>query len=127
MSFINTNGFAPVVVDSATGALYNNKSKILTNSNVTYTFLATDTGKLIELGNASTITATLPNSFAVGWNCSVVQSATGTVTFSAAAGATLNNRQSQVSTAGRYAAVSLYVSTNSSGTNAVYILVGDTA
>ncbi len=112
---------------SISGNLFGNLTSVGANTNVTYTFLSTDSSKLIELTNVSAITATLPNNLAKGWNCSVVQGAGGTVTLTAASGATLINRQAQYNTAGTWAAVSVYVSTNVSGTNAAYVLVGDTA
>ncbi len=92
-----------------------------------YTFTAADNGKQVTLINASAITATLPNNLAKGWNCLVWQGGTGQVTFGAASGATLLNRQNNRRTAGQYAMVTLMVMSNSSGTNAVVVLGGDAA
>jgi hypothetical protein len=91
-----------------------------------FTFSAADNGKLVTLTNAAAITGILPNNLAKGWNCLVYQGGAGQVTFSPASGATLHNRQSQTKTAGQYAVASLLV-VSDTGTNAVYVLGGDTA
>jgi hypothetical protein len=93
----------------------------------TYTFTASDNGRQTTFTNAAAITATLPNSLPKGWNALVWQGGAGQVTLTAAAGATLRNRQSQYKTAGQYAVVSLMCMSNTSGTNAVFVLGGDTA
>lgn len=92
----------------------------------TYTLVASDTGKTVTLTNASAITLTLPNSLAKGFECEVIQGGAGTVTFSAAGGATLNNRQSHTTLAGQHSAARLKVTGNSDGTSAIYNLAGDT-
>jgi hypothetical protein len=92
-----------------------------------YTFVATDSGKLTTFTNASAITATLPNNLAKGWNTLAYQGGAGQVTFSPASGASLVNRSSKTKTAGQYAGVTLTVVSNSTGTNAVYALWGDAA
>jgi hypothetical protein len=92
----------------------------------TYTLDTADNGKVVELANASAITLTLPNSFPKGWHCTVVQDAAGAVTFTAASGATLKQRQSHTKTAGDGAICVLYVSSNA-GSAAAYRLGGDTA
>lgn len=93
----------------------------------TYTLAASDTGKVVTLSNASAITLTLPNSLPAGFVCTVVQKGAGQVTFSAAAGATLNNAHTQTKTFGQYAICTLYVDANSGGSSAIYYLAGDTA
>lgn len=93
----------------------------------TYTLQASDSGKIVECTNGAAITVTLPNSLPVGFCCTVVQGGAGAVTFSAASGATLRNRQSHTKTAGQWAGATLYVRTNSGGSAAEYVLNGDTA
>ena len=93
----------------------------------TYTLQASDSGKIVECTNGAAITLTLPNSLPVGFCCTVAQGGAGAVTFSAASGATLRNRQSQTKTAGQWAGATLYVRTNSGGSAAEYVLNGDTA
>lgn len=94
---------------------------------VAYTFQASDNGKPVTLTNAAAIAATLPNNLPKGWNVIAYQGGAGQITFSAAGGALLRNRQSQSKTAGLYAMVSLLCISNTTGTNAVYVLGGDTA
>jgi len=56
----------------------------------TYTAVATDSGKLVTLSNASAITVTLPPSiYAVGEQINFVQLGVGQVTFSQGAGVTI--------------------------------------
>ena len=93
----------------------------------TYTVLAADSGKIVDHANASAITTTLPNNLPVGWCCTYAQTGAGQVTFSAASGATLRNRQSHTKIAGQWGEVSLYVRANSGGAAAEYVLAGDTA
>ena len=91
-----------------------------------YTVQASDAGKIIEFANVAAIAVTLPNSLPAGFSFTGVQDAAGAVTFSAASGGTLKNRQSHTKTAGNGAFVALYVSSNS-GSNAAWRLGGDTA
>lgn len=93
----------------------------------TYTFSSVDAGKILSFSNGSSITVTCANSLATGFSVLCIQGAAGVVTFTAAAGATLNNRQSALKTAGQWAAASLVVVTNSTGTSAVWVLGGDTS
>ena len=102
-------------------------AKINAQTGTTYTLLSTDSGSVIECNNASAITVTLPNNLPVGWNCRVVQTGAGQVTFSPASGASLVNRSSYTKTAGQQGEVDLYVTTNSGGASAVYRLGGDGA
>lgn len=96
-------------------------------SGTTYTFQASDAGKIVVLANASPITAEIPNSLPQGWTCTVLQSGAGQATFDPASGATLHNRQSHDKTAGQWAMATLYVVTNAGGSSAVVVLAGDTA
>jgi hypothetical protein len=84
-------------------------------------------GKTISFTNASAIVLTLPNSLYVGFQCRIVQSAAGQVTFTPDTGANRRNRQSHTKTAGQYAVCTLEVVSNSGGASAEYILSGDTA
>lgn len=103
------------------------KGSINAQTGTAYTLVAGDCGKIITCNNASAITVTLPSSLAQGFNCLVVQKGAGQVTFSPAAGATRNHRQSHTKTAGQWGVCSLYVDSNSGGSAAVYVLGGDTA
>lgn len=103
------------------------KGNINAQTGTSYTLLAADSGKVIELTNAAAITLDMPNNLPVGWCCTVVQGGAGAVTFTPASGATRRNRQSHTKTAGQWAACMLYVRTNSGGSAAEYVLGGDTA
>ena len=92
-----------------------------------YTVVAGDSGKIVECSNGSAITVTLPNNLAVGWCCTLVQSGAGQVTFSAASGAAFHAYSSKTKTAGQYAAVTIYCTTNAGGTSAVYQIQGNMA
>lgn len=132
---------ALVRFDGTTGKLIQNSPVLVTDSGAisayladinlqtgtTYTVLSSDAGKVIDHSNAGAITVTLPNNMPVGWSCTYIQSGAGQVTFSAASGATLRNRQSHSKIAGQWGEVVLIVRANSGGSAADYVLGGDTA
>ena len=91
----------------------------------TYTIQASDDCKVLVMSNASPITVTLPNNLSAGFQCAVIQGATGQVGMTAASGGTLVNRATQSKTYAKNAAVNLLVLSNS-GTNAAWLLMGDT-
>lgn len=93
----------------------------------TYTLAATDDGKVVDIANAGAITLTLPNSLPVGFSCLVTQGGAGQITFSAAAGTLLRQRQGFTKTAGQWGVVSLYIRTNGGGNTAEYVVSGDMA
>ena len=99
-------------------------SKINAQSGTAYTLASTDMGKIVECSNAAAVTLTLPNSLPQGFNCSIVQKGAGQVTLSAASGATLRNFDSFTKTAGQYALLNLYVTSNTGGSAAIYIMQG---
>lgn len=90
-------------------------------STPTYTLLASDSAKLLNFTNAVGVVVTIPAGLTVGYTVTIVQAGTGIITFDATA-VTLNNRQSQFSSAGQYAVMSLFLTASNS-----YILGGDTA
>lgn len=91
----------------------------------TYTLASTDDGKVVDIANAGAITLTLPNSLAIGFSVLITQGGAGAILFSAAAGATIRQRQGFTHTAGQYAVASLYVRTNGGGNTAEWVLSGD--
>jgi hypothetical protein len=95
-------------------------------SGTTYTLTANDNGQVLEFSNASAITVTIEADLPVGFSCVMVQTLGGQVTFVAEAGATQRQRQGFTKTAGQWAMVSMYVSSNA-GSAAVYVLSGDMA
>lgn len=119
----STPATTPVTI-SATGQIALYLATINAQSGTTYTLAASDTGKIVEVSNASAITVTLPNNLSVGFYTTVSQTGAGQITFSASAGATLRSFDSYTKTAGQYAAVNFYVTTNTTGTAATYIIQG---
>lgn len=103
--------------------------EINAQTGTSYTVVSGDAGKLITVSNASAATVTFPNSLAVGFTCSVARLGAGAVTLVGAGGsnATLNSRDGLLTLAGQYAAASVTVLTNSNGTSAVALVVGDVA
>ena len=122
VSAVNITG----VKISSSDELYGFKASINAQTGTTYTLQASDTGKIVQITNGSAITLTLANSLAVGFTCTVSQGGAGKITFSPGSGASLHHRQSHNKTAGQYALATLYVTSNSGGSSAVYILGGDT-
>lgn len=106
--------------------LYGQIANINAQTSITYTFVSTDAGKHVLFTNASAISVTIPNSLPVGFQCSWEQGGAGQITFAAASGATLNNRQTQFKSAGQYAVGGISCKTNASGTSSVVTLYGDT-
>jgi hypothetical protein len=106
--------------------IYGFAGKVQVQTGASYTLVAGDTGKIIECSHGSAITLTLPNDLPQGFTCTVMQKGAGAVSFSPASGAARHHRQSHTKTAGQYAACTLYVTENSDGTSAAYVLAGDT-
>jgi hypothetical protein len=90
------------------------------------TLASTDNGKVKNCTSASAVTVTCPNSLPLNFYCTINQVGAGQITFSAGSGATLNNRQGLLHSAGQWAMCCLYVKSNT-GTNAAYVLGGDVA
>jgi len=80
---------------------------IRTLTGTTYTFLATDNGKVITMNNASGITATVPSGLPVGYSVTVIQLGAGQVGFTAASGVTLNSYTSLRKIAGQHGSASV--------------------
>lgn len=81
---------------------------------------------LLQCSDGSGVTVSLPRNLPVGFYAIVEQGGAGQVTFAAATGATLVNRQTHAKTAGQYATVSVFVRTNVGGLSAEWALNGDT-
>jgi len=140
---INTNSIIlstnAVVGNSTQNVVFTNSATTFSNSTISgflgninkqtanYTLANTDSGKIVEMNSSSATTVTLPNTAPVGFNCTVVQTGTGNVTFSNATGTTFFHRSAGANTSGQYALAILYVSNNSGGSAAAWIMGGDTA
>lgn len=91
------------------------------------TIASTEAGKLVTLNNASGITVTLSKTAPAGFQCGWLQLGAGRATFAAESGGSLVNRQSFFRSAGQYAGGSLIVASNSGGSAAAWVLLGDVA
>lgn len=114
----------PKVVTQTVGE---HKATVNAQTGTTYTLLVSDASNIIDHANATGVTVTLPNNLVPGFRCTYVQSGAGQITFVPDTGATLHNRLLHAKTAGQWASVTIFVRSNTTGTNAEYVLVGDTA
>lgn len=116
----NTTQLATTAFVQTEGALKANLSDTINaQTGTTYTLVAGDNGKVIELNNASAITLTCPV-LTTGFNVLIRQTGAGQVTV-ATSSTTLRNRQSQTKLAGQWAEASIaYRATNE------FVLSGDT-
>lgn len=102
------------------------KGNINRQTGTSYTLVAADSGKIVELANAASIALTADPALPAGFCCTIVQALAGVVTIASTGSGTVVNRQSQFKTAGLNAMCSAYVRSNS-GSNAVFVFGGDTA
>lgn len=102
------------------GSIYGQVAE-LTSSTTNYTFVASDSGKFINVNSGSAITVTVDSGLPAGFTVTVCQLGAGAVVFATGSGVTINNRQGHTRTAGQYAVASI-VSTAYN----TYVLVGDT-
>lgn len=78
-----------------------------------YTLAASDNSEVIQSNAASAITVTIPTGLPTGFNCMVLQYGAGQITFAAASGVTIINRNSYNKTIGQYAlATVLHIGSN---------------
>ena len=75
-------------------------------SGSSYSLLATDNGKILNINVASAFTLTIPSGLPVGFNCTVVQYGTGQIVLTAS-GTTLKNRNSFTKSAGQYSIITI--------------------
>ncbi len=98
------------------------KSAVRTVSGTTDMILTTDNGNAVRYTSGSGVAITVPPGLGVGFSCLSIQMGAGQLTFAAGDGATLNNRQSQLKSAGQYAECSLFCDVDDD-----YVLAGDTS
>jgi hypothetical protein len=78
-----------------------------------YSLAATDNSEVVQSNAASAITITIPAGLPTGFNCMVLQYGSGQITFAAASGVTIINRNSYNKTIGQYAlATVLHIGSN---------------
>lgn len=82
------------IASLTTWAIANTLAVSINARTTNYTLVLQDSAKLVEMGSSSAITLTVPNNdtvaFPVGSQVTVVQTGTGQVTFTGAAGVTVN-------------------------------------
>jgi hypothetical protein len=88
----------------------------------TYTIDSADAQTTVFVNNASGTTVTIDDEIAVGERIDFVQKGAGAITFAAGSGVTLNSKDSLLTTAGQYAAVTVI----KEATN-TYYLIGNLA
>ena len=78
-----------------------------------YQLIASDNAKVIQSNANLAISLTIPTNLPTGFNCMVLQYGTGQITFTAASGVTLINRNTYNKTMGQYAlATVLHIGSN---------------
>jgi len=88
-----------IYTDTGWSRLYIAPKIIKINTN--YTLTEADDGNVIKAENITDITLTIPQNLPIGFNVSVYQTNTGTITITGASGVTLRNRLSCFVTAGK--------------------------
>lgn len=92
----------------------------------TVTIGSTHYGRVVRFKNAGAITVTLPANAPVNSQFDWVQTGAGQITFAAASGGNLFNRQGHTKSYSQWAMGTLYVEDNSGGNAAQWVLGGDT-
>lgn len=87
-----------------------------------YTLQASDNGKVVVMNKGTTVTVTVDSGLGAGFNCSFVQKGAGQVSFTGAAGVTINNRQSHTKINAQYGVASIVAYAADT-----FVLAGDTA
>jgi hypothetical protein len=129
----NSVSAGAAILDSGDGGVVSGNQiignlTIVANGTTSITLAAAaHNSRALETTSGSNVTLSLPNSLPVGFNCIVTQAGAGQITFSNATGAILRNRQGHAKTAAQWAVASLYVRSNGNGSQAEYVLAGDTA
>jgi len=100
----------PFVINRATGVTtITSMGGTVQAVTASYSLLPTDSGKILNVTAATAITITAPNTLPVGFYCTIRQQGAGVVTFAGSGGMVVQNRQSQLRSAGQFALCSLVV------------------
>jgi Tfp pilus assembly protein FimT len=92
----------------------------LSTKTANYSTVATDSGSTIVVNSASNLTITVDNNLTAGQRIDFVRKGTGTVTFAAGTGVTLNSKSGNLKISAQYAAATVLCDASGS-----YILIGD--
>lgn len=102
------SGIVGVSGGVSAGAYILNSSGIKALTGTTYTFIATDNGRVLTHDNASGCTVTIPTGLPVGFSTTIIRlNATGRVGFTAASGVTMNTYNGWTGMAGQHASASV--------------------
>lgn len=92
---------------SSASAAVTNLTTVSENALSSITLSDSDSGKILVLTSANTISVEVPSGLMTGFNALVIQNGSGVVTFSPGAGATLNSYNSLYSLAGIHSSASV--------------------
>ena len=84
-----------------------NLTTIVDNANTSITLSNSDSGTIINCTASSAVSIEIPNNLSSGFNVLIIQSGTGSVTFVAGSGSTLNSYNSYLTISGRHGAASI--------------------
>jgi hypothetical protein len=106
------------------GILQRAVPNIRTAVGTTDTMLAADNTGIVRYTSATAVTLTLPNNLVAGFNCTIYQRGAGQVTWTPQAGATILSAQGFTKTAVNGAGIHIFCESNTTGTNASYLISG---
>jgi hypothetical protein len=92
----------------------------LSTKTANYSTVATDASSTIVINSASNLTVTINNNLTAGQRIDFVRQGTGTVTFAAGTGVTLNSKAGNLKISAQYAAATVLCIASGS-----YVLIGD--
>ena len=116
---------APAAI-AFSGAAADAANAVVTISETSYTILPTDNNKILRFTNVGGCTVGLPANTAAGFAFTWVGRANAQITFQAASGGSLSNREGHTKSFGLHSAGGCFVDANSNGTSAAWVLSGDT-
>ena len=88
--------------------------QVVTIGSATYTLSSADLGRILDFTSNTAITLTVPNALTTGFQVSITQAGTGSITVVGSGGMVVNNRWGGTRTSGRWAKAGIEVrATNS--------------
>ena len=112
-------------LDAATFTISGHEAAINEQTGATYTFLASDSGKVVVANRGTAQTFTVGDTLPAGWHCQLAVKGAGVLTIAAGGTGNVRNRSSHTDLAGQYAMGTLFVESNAGTAPEVY-LAGDT-
>jgi hypothetical protein len=121
-----TEGMLSWLEDSNAYQYYNGSAWVdllgsaISTKTANYSTLGTDANTTILVNSASNLTITIDNNLSAGQRIDFIRKGTGTVTFAAGTGVTLNSKSGNLKIAAQYGAATVICDASGS-----YILIGD--